>query len=341
MADIDTAIDHLFQGPLEAFTDARNALAKAAKRPDVKALAKPSLPAWAVNQVYWHHRQVIDRLVTASEAVRAAHERALAGESADIAGADQAHREALREAAAAAKAVLTGGGHALTPGTLDAIRDTLQALPSPDANGRLSRPLAPRGLEALAGLVFAARVPGPAAAPPPSRARRRARPLAPRRRRTPPTRRRRSARRRAGRPKPCSLARAKRWRRPMPRWSRPSGTWPRARPGAWLRARRSSARSGRWKSCRSDAESRPGRRYAAGALTVDRRPLGLGQHSFGSLEITRTHQQPDAPHPQVRPHPGRIISRHGGLDTGSLECGLGEVGIDPREKGGDDIEGFV
>jgi hypothetical protein len=167
MADIDTAIDHLFQGPLEAFTDARNALAKAAKRPDVKALAKPSLPAWAVNQVYWHHREVIDRLVTASEAVRAAHERALAGESADIAGADQAHREALREAAAAAKAVLTGGGHALTPGTLDAIRDTLQALPSPDANGRLSRPLAPRGLEALAGLVFAARVPGPAAAPPP------------------------------------------------------------------------------------------------------------------------------------------------------------------------------
>ena len=160
MADTDTAIDELYRGPLDAFTDARNALAKAAKRSDVKALAKPSLPAWAVNQLYWHHRQVLDRLVAASEAVRAAHQRVLAGESSDLAGTDQAHREALREAAAAAKGVLTAGGHAVTPGTLDAIRDTLQALPSPEANGRLTRPLSPRGLEALAGLVFAARGPG-------------------------------------------------------------------------------------------------------------------------------------------------------------------------------------
>jgi len=165
MADTDTAIDELYRGPLDAFTDARNALAKSAKRADLKALVKPSLPAWAVNQLFWHHRAVLDRLVSASEDVRAAHQRALAGEPADIARAEQAHREALREAAAAAKGVLTAGGHAITPGTLDAIRDTLQALPSPDANGRLTRPLAPRGLEALAGLVFAARVPGPAAAP--------------------------------------------------------------------------------------------------------------------------------------------------------------------------------
>lgn len=63
----------------------------------------------------------------------------------------------LREAVAAAKDVLTAGGHALTPSTLDAVRDTLSALPSPEANGRLTRPLAPRGLEALAGLVLAAR----------------------------------------------------------------------------------------------------------------------------------------------------------------------------------------
>lgn len=166
MADIDAAIDQLFQGPLDAFTDARNALAKAAKRADVKALAKPSLPAWAVNQLFWHRRAVIERLEAASDAVRREHQRALAGEAADIARADQSHREALRDAAAAAKEVLTSGGHAITPGTLAAIRDTLQALPSLEANGRLTRPLAPRGLEALAGLVFAARVPGPAAALP-------------------------------------------------------------------------------------------------------------------------------------------------------------------------------
>jgi hypothetical protein len=166
MADIDSAIDELYRGPLEGFTDARNALAKSAKRPEVKTLAKPSLPAWAVNQLFWHHRPVIEHLEAASDAVRREHQRALAGEAADIARADQTHREALRDAAAAAKEVLTSGGHAITPGTLDAIRDTLQALPSPEAAGRLTRPLAPRGLEALAGLVFAARVPGPSAAPP-------------------------------------------------------------------------------------------------------------------------------------------------------------------------------
>ena len=164
MADLDSDIDRLYAGPLDAFIDARNALAKATKVAAVKTLVKPSLPAWAVNQLHWHHRALVDRLVTAAEAVRAEHQRALAGEKAAIAAAEQAHREVLREAVAAAKDVLTAGGHALTPGTLDAVRDTLSALPSPDANGRLTRPLTPRGLDALAGLVLAAR-PGPVAAP--------------------------------------------------------------------------------------------------------------------------------------------------------------------------------
>lgn len=166
MADIDTAIDELYQGPLDGFTDARNALAKAAKRPEVKTLAKPSVPAWAVNQLYWHQRGLLDRLEAASDAVRREHQQALAGKSAAIAPAEQTHREVLREALAAAKAALVAAGQAATPATLDAVRDTLAALPSPEANGRLTRPLAPRGLEALAGLVLAARVPGPAAARP-------------------------------------------------------------------------------------------------------------------------------------------------------------------------------
>lgn len=163
MADIDDDIDRLYQGPLDAFTDARNALAKAAKRADVKTLAKPSLPAWAVNQLHWQHREVVDRLEDAAEAVRAAHQQALAGGKADIAAAEQAHREVLREAVAVAKDVLNTGGHPITAATLEAVRETLAALPSPEANGRLIRPLAARGLEALAGLVLAARVPGPVA----------------------------------------------------------------------------------------------------------------------------------------------------------------------------------
>jgi hypothetical protein len=168
-------IDRLYQGPLDAFTDARNALAKSSRDAGVKALQKPSLPAWAVNQLYWHHRPVVDRLVAAAEALRQQHGRALAGETAGIRDAEQAHREALREATAQARAVLVEGGHAITPATLDAVRDTLQALPSPDATGRLVRPLAPRGMEALAGMVVAgraapARPPAPVAVARPSHA---------------------------------------------------------------------------------------------------------------------------------------------------------------------------
>lgn len=168
MSDLDDDIDRLYQGPLDAFTDARNALAKTAKRPEVKALVKPSLPAWAVNQLHWQHRALVDRLEAASEAVRAAHQQALAGGKADIAAAEQAHREVRREATAAAKEVLTRAGHPATPATLQAIRETLSALPSPEATGRLTKPLAARGLEALAGLVLAARVPGPVATRAPS-----------------------------------------------------------------------------------------------------------------------------------------------------------------------------
>lgn len=153
-------VDSLYQGPLDAFIDARNALAKATRRADLKTLPKPSLPAWAVNQLFWHHRPVVGRLVAAADAVRDQHQRMLAGETANLREAESAHRDAMRDAVAAAREVVALGGHALTSATLDAIRDTLRALPSPEANGRLVRPLTPRGLDALSGLAVTAR-PGP------------------------------------------------------------------------------------------------------------------------------------------------------------------------------------
>ncbi len=53
----DSKIDALYQLPLEQFTEKRNALAKelsgtAGKQ--VKFLAKPPAPIWAVNQLYWN-----------------------------------------------------------------------------------------------------------------------------------------------------------------------------------------------------------------------------------------------------------------------------------------------
>ena len=157
MTDIDAAIDALYQGPLDAFTEARNALAKAAKRPDLKTLAKPSLPAWAVNQLHWHRRAALDRLLAAAEGVRRAHGETLAGKAADVAAAEQAHRDAVKATLAEAREVLAAAGHPVTQATLDAVRDTLQVLPSPDANGRLVKSLAPTGFAALAGFAVAER----------------------------------------------------------------------------------------------------------------------------------------------------------------------------------------
>lgn len=166
MQEIEAGIDRLYQGDLGSFIAARNALAKAAKRPDLKALEKPGLAAWAVNQLYWHHRPVVEAVVHAAEAVRDAHARALAGTPADIRAAETTHRAAIREAVRTAATVLVGAGHPATAATIEAITRTCEALPSPEANGRLVKPLAPAGLEALAGLTLAAAVPLPAQARP-------------------------------------------------------------------------------------------------------------------------------------------------------------------------------
>jgi hypothetical protein len=156
MAVSDDDIDRLFQLPLDEFTAARNALAKQAG-PDaaaIKRLHRPHAAAWAVNQLYWRRRKAFDRLVAASGRLRAAHGQALRGGRVDLAGAEQAHREALRAATNEIREVLAEAGEKATPATMTAVSETLQALPRDgEPPGRLVRPLKPMGFEALAGLM--------------------------------------------------------------------------------------------------------------------------------------------------------------------------------------------
>ena len=82
---IEDEVDRLYQLPLKEFTPARNALAKQADgdhAATVRALQKPSVPAWAVNQLYWQKRAVYDELVEAAERLRTTHRSLLAGNSA-------------------------------------------------------------------------------------------------------------------------------------------------------------------------------------------------------------------------------------------------------------------
>src|SRR5262245_46213257 len=91
----------LFALPLTEFTAARNALAaqlKKAGTPDeaerVKALSKPSISAWAVNQLYWEQRDAFDRLIETGRRFRQAQAAQLGGKSADVRSAGEERREA-------------------------------------------------------------------------------------------------------------------------------------------------------------------------------------------------------------------------------------------------------
>jgi DNA repair exonuclease SbcCD ATPase subunit len=147
-------IDALYSGPLDQFTAARNALAKSrgSEGAAIKGLEKPNVAAWAVNQLYWHERDVYDRVVEASEHSRDEHRKMLAGKSADVREAEQVHRDAIRAATEKVRTLLSKGGQSATPQTMTAVAETLEALPTDDPPGRLSRPMKPLGFAALSGV---------------------------------------------------------------------------------------------------------------------------------------------------------------------------------------------
>lgn len=150
---LDAAIDRLYQLPLAEFTGARNELAKqaGARSAEVKALAKPPVAAWGVNQLYWHRRPEYDALVAAAHELRRAHAAVLGGKSGDVRGAGKTHEDRVTAALDTVLEILNEGGHAAGDTMRQPILTTLRALPA-DTPGRLTRTLQPGGFEALAGL---------------------------------------------------------------------------------------------------------------------------------------------------------------------------------------------
>ncbi|HXG88106.1 MAG TPA: hypothetical protein VNJ02_07205 [Vicinamibacterales bacterium] len=161
MARLNDEIDALYRLPLGEFTPARNALAKRVgpTTPPIKELEKPSVPAWAVNQLYWRHRMTFDRLVKAAEQLRAEHRKLLAGKPAHLRDNEKAHRDAIRAASDQVRALLEQANQAASTATMNAVNETLEALPAGDQPGRLTKPLRPAGFEALAGLPVRATAP--------------------------------------------------------------------------------------------------------------------------------------------------------------------------------------
>ncbi|MBI3048926.1 MAG: hypothetical protein HYY76_11530 [Acidobacteria bacterium] len=169
MAAEHAEIDALFRLPVNEFTAARNALAaklKAAGKAEaaarVKALAKPPLSAWAVNQLYWRHRKAFDELLEAGERLRRAQAtklRSAGSRGADLRAVMEARRAALAELSARGAALLEEAGHTPSPEITRRLTTTLDALatygrmPDGPRPGRLTDDVEAPGFEALATLV--------------------------------------------------------------------------------------------------------------------------------------------------------------------------------------------
>jgi hypothetical protein len=163
--NLEDDVDALFKLPLAEFTGARNDLAARLKREGrgddsnfVKALAKPSISAWAVNQLHWNHREAFDRLLSTSQRFRQS-QTSHATSMADLRGSLNERSEALSHLSDLATVLLRDRGHNATPDTIHRIVTTLEALsahatlsdgPTP---GRLTEDVDPPSFASLASLI--------------------------------------------------------------------------------------------------------------------------------------------------------------------------------------------
>jgi hypothetical protein len=165
-SNLDDDLDALFRLPLAEFTAARNTLAGQLKKSGsaneaefVKSLAKPSVTAWAVNQLYWNHRNAFDRLIATGERFRQVQTSRTARKIADMREALDARREELSNLSDFATALLRDAGHNPSPDTIHRITTTLEAMsayasqPDGPRPGRLTQDVDPPGFESLDSFV--------------------------------------------------------------------------------------------------------------------------------------------------------------------------------------------
>lgn len=168
--ELDAELDRLYGLPLDEFTPARNELATrlrkagqadAAER--VRALRKPSVAVWTVNQLARRHPAEIEQLVGSGERLRDAQAKALRGASADeVREATAAERTSLRKVTRLAEEVLAEEGRSASAATLERIASTLRAAAvEPDAASLLTAGRLPDEVESSGFAALAAMAPAP------------------------------------------------------------------------------------------------------------------------------------------------------------------------------------
>jgi hypothetical protein len=157
--DLDKELDELYSLPLAEFTQARNDLASRLRQAgqadaaaQVKALKKPTVVAWTVNQLARTHKSDVRKLIRAGERLRKAQTEALSGSSTRLREAQADEREAIRALTADARKLVDNDQ------TVERVAATLRAAAvDPEAlklveAGRLTEEVTAAGFGALAGM---------------------------------------------------------------------------------------------------------------------------------------------------------------------------------------------
>ncbi len=157
----DEAVQALYRAPLAKFVEERKRLAAEVAPAEAKLflkLPRPSVSAWATNQLFWQARPAFDELFETGERLRAGELDATA-----------AHRQATSQLVTRAAGILEEAEHAASEATLRRVGTNLAALAARAISlrippGALKSDRDPPGFGALEGMNLAA--PRPATAKP-------------------------------------------------------------------------------------------------------------------------------------------------------------------------------
>jgi hypothetical protein len=126
--------DDLFTLRPEEFTAARNALVKRLKSEgqtdqarEVQALHRPTVGAWALNQLARQRPELVQRVIGAGDHLRKAMEKAMGGDRSEFQAAQTRERNSVQEAVEAASELMAATGGEPTETIRQRMADTLRA----------------------------------------------------------------------------------------------------------------------------------------------------------------------------------------------------------------------
>jgi hypothetical protein len=162
---VDQAAAELYALPPEEFVKARNARARElkaeGKRDEADAVAKlrkPTLAAWAVNQLARERELDVRRLLKAGERLQGGD-----SDEADFAEARQEETALLRRLRSGARELLEAAGHKPSDSILETVTSMLRSAAVDEegrkrlAEGRVTQELEPGGFELFSALLESAR----------------------------------------------------------------------------------------------------------------------------------------------------------------------------------------